>query len=70
MGQMSNDAAECDAQIKSSEEECAKDMGQMSNGAARKDAQIQSSEEEYAQGMGQKRRSLQKTWGKCQILQQ
>jgi hypothetical protein len=69
MGHRPNDAAKWDAQFKSSEDECAKDMGQMSNGAAKKDAQIQSSEEDYAQGMGQKRRSVCETWGKCQHLQ-
>ena len=48
MGQRSNDAAEKDARILLSEEECALDMGQMSIDAAKRDAQIKSSKEECA----------------------
>ena len=48
MGQRSNDAAVKDAQIKSSEEECAKDMGQRSKYAAKRDAQIVFRKEECA----------------------
>jgi len=40
--------------IKSSEEECAKDMGQRSNDAAVKDSQIKLKKEECASGMGQR----------------
>jgi hypothetical protein len=55
MGQRSRskDAAGKDAQIKLSEEECAKDMGQRLNYAAVKDAQIKSKKEECAGRMGQ-----------------
>ena len=47
-----NYAAEKDAQIKSSAEECARDMGQRSNYAVLKDAQMVLREEECAGGMG------------------
>ena len=48
-----NNAAENDAQIKSSKEECASGMGHRSNDAAEKDAQITLNVEECASGMVQ-----------------
>jgi len=50
MGQIANDAAVMDAQIKSSKEECARSMGQKlnPNDAAVMDAQIKLSKEACA----------------------
>ena len=50
---MSSDAAVRDAQIKSSEEECASGMGPMSSDAAVRDVRTKLKEEECAKGMGQ-----------------